>query len=112
MKNAIASVEIFAHEPDEGVRRLTLVIDQPRRRDGTNGADGWVCRVALADEHRPLEITATDSVAVLVAALDQADRWLGELENRGIRLTRDRAGAISYSLAPELLADRYSPAAV
>ena len=104
MKNAIASVEIYAHEPGEAVRRLTLVIDQPRRAEGA--APSWICRVALADLHRPSEVTAADSVAVLAAALDLARRWLVALEGRGIRLTRDRAGEIAYSIAPDLLTAR------
>lgn len=104
MKNAIASVEIYVHEPGETVRRLTLVIDQPRRADPAE--EGWICRVALANLHRPREIAGPDSVSALASALGQAGRWLVELEEQGMRLTRDRAGEIGHSLAHDLLEKR------
>lgn len=93
MKEAIASVEIFAHRRGEAVRRWTLVIGAPRRVE--SGTD-WRCRVALADLHRPLELTGPDSVDVLAQALARARDWLDALEADGFALFRDRSGTQPY----------------
>ena len=114
MRDAIATVEIFARpSPREGpaspegglrpgaearserARRLTLVISKPvRDREGR----GWVCRLALADLHRPVTISAADSIVVLARALAQARGWLAELEASGLALWRDREGTVPFVL--------------
>jgi hypothetical protein len=99
MRNAIATVEIFARRSGEATRRLTLVISSPER---SPAGGGWACRVALADLHRPQSIEGPDSVAVLVGALAQARGWLDELEASGFMLARDRAGEKPFRLDPEL----------
>lgn len=110
LKGAIASVELFAWTPSnptiattaenatpagsvEGPRRLTLVIAAPAR---SSVDSGWVCRVALADLKRPVEVTAVDSVGALSAALARGEAWLDELRGEGIVFTRDRAGNEPY----------------
>jgi hypothetical protein len=98
MRNAIATVEIFASRSGEATRRLTLVISSPERA----GADGgWACRLALADLHRALSIEGPDSVAVLAGALARARGWLAELEASGFTLARDRAGVEPFRFDPE-----------
>lgn len=114
MRDAIATVEIFARpasgkstgsQPRDlpsqtgassgGARRLTLVISKPERdREGR----GWLCRLALADLHRPMTIAAPDSVLVLERALAQARGWLAELEASGLVLWRDRDGTVPFVL--------------
>jgi hypothetical protein len=95
VKGAIASVEIFAHRKDRGVRRLTLVIEQPRRGED---AAVWRCRVALADLRRPVEIVGPDAVDVLTQALGRGRSWLKILQEDGFALYRDRAGKHPYPL--------------
>ena len=98
MKGAIASVEIFtaaAEAGEEGRRRLTLTITAPERSDD---ADRWICRVALADLHRPTEVLGPDSVSALAAALDQARDWLAALAAQGTALFRDRTGESPFDL--------------
>lgn len=114
MRNAIATVEIFVRpspeggagaqtgslrpgvaEGVEGARRLTLVISKPERdREGRQ----WLCRLALADLHRPTTISAPDSILVLARALAQARGWLAELESSGLALWRDREGTVPFAL--------------
>lgn len=109
MKNAIATVEIFASRPPvvagqgaERARRLTLVISMPERKKGAGspeaGPDAWSCRVALADLHRPETVHAPDSILVLVRALERARGWLAELEAQGFTLARDREGSQAFVL--------------
>lgn len=120
MRDAIATVEIFARpsarevsrsqgelrlgtaargggegERDEKARRLTLVISKPERdREGQR----WLCRLALADLHRPVTLSAPDSILVLERALAQARGWLAELESSGWALWRDREGKVPFVL--------------
>ena len=93
MKGAIASVEIYAHREGAAVRRLTLVVSEPRT---TPDPARWICRVALADLHRPEEIVGTDSVEALCRAVERGRRWIEDLRSDGFVLTRDRAGSIPY----------------
>jgi len=117
MKGAIASVEIFVFEgalpeaadrdavarrgPDSGSehgsgpRRLSLVIGAPER---SPAGDGWQCRVALADLHRPQTCEGRDSVESLLLAVARAKAWLAELEAGGFALARDRAGVVPLSM--------------
>ena len=95
MKNAIATVEIFALREGESARRLTLVIARPER---TEQGDPWSCRVALADLHRARTVHALDSFLALSRALELARGWLAELESSGLSLARDRAGAEPFLL--------------
>lgn len=98
MKRAIASVELFAAEQDrspEDRTRLTLTITAPERSDG---GGGWVCRVALANRHRPTEVVGADSVTALAAGLEQARAWLGELAAEGKTLFRARTGESRFEL--------------
>lgn len=90
MRDAIASVEIFAHRGDEPVQRLSLVIGAPaaNREAGT-----WTCRVALANLHRSEELVGRDSVEALTLALARGREWLLALETGGFVLYRDRAGS-------------------
>lgn len=119
MKDAIATVEIFARPStregagsqqgdlgceakvrserarSERARRLTLVISKPERdREGRR----WLCRLALADLHRPVTISAPDSVLALERTLAQARGWLAELESSGLALWRDREGTVPFVL--------------
>lgn len=100
MKNAVASVEIYAHRPlADGeapeVRRLSLVIGAPERApDGS----GWSCRVALADIERPQTCLGPDSFSALQRALAQGRRWVMGLEEQGWTLWRDRAGSLPLVL--------------
>ncbi len=96
MKGAIASLEVFVAERAEGERRrLTLTISAPERAaDG----DGWICRVVLADLHRPRVCAAPDSVTALAAAIGQAREWFAELGAQGATLFRDRVGEITVDL--------------
>lgn len=98
MKGAIASVELFAAEAAaaQGARtRLTLTISAPER---TSDDGAWVCRVALANLHRPTEVAGDDSVTALAAALAQARTWLAELRAQGTTLFRDRTGESAFEL--------------
>lgn len=107
MKNAIASVEIYAHRAGlatsasapASVRRLTLVISAPERAE--SGTD-WACRVALADLERPRTLFAADSVSVLLAAISQGRAWLAGLEEDGWALFRDREGREGFDLGVSL----------
>ena len=104
MKGAIASVELFAWaEGGDGVGGSTAASERPRRLTlvvGTPvlgaGEAGWVCRVAMADLKRPVEITAPDSFGALAAAIAQGEAWIDELRTRNFRLTRDREGLEPY----------------
>ncbi len=89
MRGAIASVEIYATEDDGSVRRLSLTIAAPER---SPGGEGWQCRVALADLHRPEAVGGADSVEALAGALARARGWVAELRAEGLVLARDRAG--------------------
>ena len=98
MKGAIASVEIFVAEAGatEGQRRrLTLTVTAPERADD---GGGWMCRVALADLHRPTAVTGLDSVTALGAAIAQARAWLDALDAQGATLFRDRKGKSPFQL--------------
>ena len=95
MKGAIASSEIFAHRGNEPVKRLTFVIGKPRRAEQ---GSGWICRVALADLHRPESLAGTDSVDALAQALARGRSWLAALEADGFSLCRDRFGERPYLL--------------
>ena len=97
MKGAIASVELFADagSEDGGRTRLTLTISAPER---AVDRETWVCRIALADLHRPMEVAGVDSVTALAAALDQARAWLAELAAQGTTLFRGRSGEIRFEL--------------
>ena len=98
MRGAIASVELFAAEPgrdQEGRTRLTLTVTAPER---SSDEGSWVCRVALANLHRPEEVVGTDSVTALAAALDQARAWLAELAAQGTTLFRARTGEARFEL--------------
>ncbi|MEM9174838.1 MAG: hypothetical protein AAGC67_06360 [Myxococcota bacterium] len=98
MKGAIASVDVFAAEADAPAgerRRLTLTVTAPERSEA---ADGWVCRVALADLHRPIAVEGRDSVTALAGALDRARSWLAELSAQGTTLFRDRTGESRFEL--------------
>lgn len=95
MKDAIATVDFFASNPDQTLDRLSLVIDAPRRcRPG----EGWQCRVALADLHPPETVVGRDSVEVLSLALAQARFWISDLHRQGRILTRDRMGEHAFEL--------------
>ncbi|MCR9094307.1 MAG: hypothetical protein NXI30_08825 [bacterium] len=110
MKGAIASVELFAAEAAEaanaadgadsaeaaGARtRLTLTLSAPER---ASDGGAWVCRVALANLHRPIEVAGPDSVTALASALAQARAWLAELRAQGKTLFRDRTGESAFEL--------------
>jgi hypothetical protein len=114
LRDAIATVEIFvrpsaregagaleelrleaAAARGEKARRLTLVISKPER---DRGGRRWLCRLALADLHRPVTISAPDSILVLERALAQARGWLAELESKGWALWRDREGTVPFVL--------------
>jgi hypothetical protein len=95
MKGAIASVELFGILDDAPARRLTLTISAPMR--GPKG-DGWECRLALADLHRPSTVRGSDSVEALARAIDQAREWLAELHAQGFRLYRDRGGEAAFEM--------------
>ena len=96
MKNAIATVEIFALREGEKARRLSLVISTPERSEEEAGP--WSCRVAFADLHRARTVHAPDSVLALSRALAMARGWLADLESTGIVLSRDRAGSEPFVL--------------
>lgn len=110
MKDAIATVEIFAHRGEEPVQRLSLAIGMPRvlasestvaaasRDPSLAGRPRWSCRVMLANLHRPVEIEGADSVEVLAGALTRARDWLAMLRAEGFELYRDRAGEIPLTL--------------
>ena len=93
MRDAIASVEIFAHRGDEPVQRLSLVLGAPAadREAGT-----WTCRVALANLHRAEGLAGHDSVEALSLALARGREWLAALEADGFVLYRDRAGSVPF----------------
>jgi hypothetical protein len=74
---------------------MTLVLSSPERMEQS---DRWVCRVALADVHRPVMVDAPDSVLALSRALERARGWLLDLESRGLTLARDRHGKQPFSL--------------
>jgi hypothetical protein len=93
VKGAIASVEIFVGREGEQTRRLSLTITQPERAEG---GEGWCCRVALANLHRPCTVSGQDSVEVLAAALARSRGWLSGLIAEGFVLTRDRAGRVPF----------------
>ena len=101
MKEAIATVEVFAHRAsrDAGstpdVRRWTLVVGAPSR---SAEGSGWACRVALADVRRPEAVFATDSVSALARGISHGRAWLEELECEGWALFRDRAGTLPLIL--------------
>ncbi len=97
MKGAIASVELFADAGSaEGSRtRLTLTISAPER---AVDRETWVCRIALANLHRPTEVAGVDSVTALAAALAQARAWLAELAAQGTTLFRARSGEARFEL--------------
>ena len=98
MKGAIASVELFAAEAADadGTRtRLTLTLSAPER---ASDEGAWVCRVALANLHRPTEVAGADSVTALAAGLAQAHAWLAELRAEGKTLFRDRTGKSMFEL--------------
>lgn len=101
MKGAIASVEIFVAESEAAGlprRRLTLTIAAPVRAGDEGDEGAWVCRVALADLHRPTEIRSADSVTALAGALDQAREWLAALRAQPVLLFRDRTGETRFDL--------------
>ena len=95
MKGAIGSVEIFAHRGEDPVRRLTFVVGEPKL---ASTEARWTCRVALANLHRPVEITGRDSVGVLGEALARGREWLFALEADGFELFRDREGRDPYKI--------------
>jgi hypothetical protein len=97
VKGAIASVELFADAGSaEGSRtRLTLTISAPER---AVDRETWVCRIALANLHRPTEVAGVDSVTALAAALAQARAWLAELAAQGTTLFRARSGEARFEL--------------
>lgn len=93
MKGAIASVEIFAFENGAVPQRLSLTIAGPHRcADG----EGWECRVALANLHRPETVTGSNSFEALAKAIDRARGWVADLRAQGLVLTRDRAGESAF----------------
>ena len=98
MTGAIASVEVFVSEDGGSAgprRRLTLTLSAPER----GSEDGlWICRVALANLHRPMEVRGADSVTALAAALDQARAWLAALDAQGTALFRERTGETRFAL--------------
>lgn len=101
MKEAIATVEIFAHRASSAagsaseVQRWTLVVGAPSRAaDGS----GWACRVALADLRRPEAVLAIDSVSALSRGISHGRAWLEELESEGWAFYRDRAGTLPLVL--------------
>jgi hypothetical protein len=93
VKGAIASIEIFAFENDASPRRLSLTIAAPER---CPAGEGWLCRVALADLHRPETVRGVDSVAALMGAMDRAREWVADLRAEGLVLCRDRAGKSAF----------------
>lgn len=93
MKDAIASVEIFAQRGDEPVQRLSLVVGAPA---SDRDAGKWICRVALANLHRSEELAGHDSVEALTLALARGREWLLALQASGFVLYRDRAGHDPY----------------
>ena len=97
MKGAVASVELFVHEKGGmNPRRLTLTLSAPERVRDEGATGEWVCRIVLADLHRPESLTAPDSLSALAAALEQGRSWLNELGTEGLRITRDRDGKIDF----------------
>lgn len=95
MKGAIATVDFFASNPEETSDRLSLVIDAPQR---CPSGEGWQCRVALADLHRPKTLVGRDSIEALSLALTQGRVWISDLRTQGRVLSRDRAGEIPFEL--------------
>lgn len=97
MKGALAAVEIWVEEAGESAvrRRLSLVIGTPERSE-SGGL--WLCRVALADLHRPQTLEGRDSLEALVRAVEQARSWIEALRGAGHALFRDRAGDERFSL--------------
>ena len=94
MKGAIATVEIFASKREGPSERLSLVISAPER---DLEEQGWQCRVALANLHRPETISGEDSMEALSRALLRAREWVEALRAEGRTLTRDRAGRVPYA---------------
>jgi hypothetical protein len=94
VKDAIASVEIFAHRGDEPVQRLSLVVGAPASVSAAGRT--WICRVALANLHRAEEIAGHDSVEALTLALARGRDWLLALQASGFVLCRDRDGREPY----------------
>ncbi|MFP6655930.1 MAG: hypothetical protein VCB25_09895 [Myxococcota bacterium] len=93
MKGAIATVDFFASDRPSPPRRLSLVISAPER---CSAGEGWECRVALADLHRPEVILGVDSFDALALAFVQARTWIAELRGQGRHLTRDREGQTPF----------------
>ncbi len=93
VKGAIATVEIFASRAEDSPERLTLVVTAPERDPS---GDGWQCRVALANRHRPETICGEDSMEALSRALLRAAAWVAGLRAEARVLTRDRAGRIPF----------------
>ena len=96
MRDAIASVEIYAQRGNEPVQRLSLVIGAPT---ADRAAGTWTCRVALANLHRPEQRTGRDSVEALTLALATGREWLSALQASGFVLYRDRAGSEPFVFA-------------
>jgi hypothetical protein len=92
VKGTIASTELYVFDGGAKPRRLTLTITAPEREP----EGGWVCRVALANLHRPQPASGIDSVAALEEALARARGWIGELRAQGLVLCRDRAGQFTF----------------
>lgn len=93
MKGAIASVEIYGFRESDPARRFTLTVGAPTRDPmGVR----WECRVVLADVHKPTPVVGSDSVEVLLKALDLGRHWVADLRQQGFVLCRDRAGAIPF----------------
>jgi hypothetical protein len=96
VKGAIATVELFVVDPDRDTERLSLVIGAPER---SASGEGWSCRVALANLHRPESVSGRDSFEALARAVRRASEWIAALQAQGRVLTRDRAGTIPFELS-------------
>jgi hypothetical protein len=96
VKRAIATVDIFASNPEGASDRLSLVIDSPQR---CSSGEGWQCRVALADVYPAETVVGRDSIEALSLALTRARDWISDLRTQGRALTRDRAGESPFELS-------------
>ena len=97
----MASVEIFAQRGEEPIQRLSLVVSAPTPTTPNSASDPdrkWICRVALANLHRPVVTEGSDSVVVLARALRLGRDWLAALQAEGFELYRDRQKQRPYQL--------------
>jgi hypothetical protein len=94
MKTAIAATEIFARTAAGELRRLTIAVGRPVRRD----AGAWACTVTIADVLPPTAVDGADSFAALARALGRVRERLSELEAEGWSLYRDSSQREAFRL--------------